>query len=162
MAEKEEREVIQRIEIEFALPVELTDEEYQALDRIVGHVCKRSCPEGWAFWPAGYGSKPQWSRADALFLGKEAEPNAPASGEPTFDDSIYHIECAARELYPEEIDRRKQKAAAVANRKAQWDARLADWLHKRGMRRASWWVADLSFWMRRRWKLIRPAQNPIP
>ena len=142
--------MIRRIEIDFALPVELTDDEQRALDRVVSHICKRECPEGWAFWPAGHGSKPNFSQMDSIFLGKEPDPNAPTSGEPTWDDSVYSIDCAARELYPEEIEQRKARAQEVAARKARWDSRLAGWLHRRGLKRASWWVADLSMWIQRK------------
>ena len=111
---------ITKIEIDFALPVELSDEEMRALDRVVGNICDRNCPEGWAFWPAGIGSKPNFSKADALFLGKPVDPSAPESGEPTFDDSVFHIDCAARELYPEEIEERRRQHAEKqqAQRKA--------------------------------------------
>lgn len=144
--------MIRRIEIEFDLPVELTTEEQIALDRIVDHICKRHCPEGWAFWPAGHGSKPNFSQVDAIFLGKPVDPLAPASGEPTWDDSVYSIDCAARELYPEEIERNKAKAQRAAERKARWDSRFAGWLHRHGAKRASWWVADLSMWVQRKWR----------
>lgn len=143
-------DAIRRIEIDFAIPVELTDDEYAALNRVVDHICRRSCPEGWAFWPAGIGSKPNFSQADAMFLGKEVDPNAPVAGEPLWDDSILHIDCAARELYPEEIEKRKARAASVATEKARWDSRFAGWLHRLGLKRASWWVADFSIWIRDR------------
>lgn len=138
--------MIRRIEIDFDLPVELTTGEQMALDRLVGGICDRCCPEGWVFWPAGCGDKPMFSQADALFLGKQPDPNAPTSGEPMFDDSIYYVECCAREAYPEEIERNRQraerKAQKAAESKSKWHARLADWLHKRGLVRASWLVAD--------------------
>lgn len=142
--------MIRKIEIDFALSVDLSDEERRALDKLVGHICKRSCPEGWAFWPAGIGDKPMFSQADARFLGKQVDPNAPASGEPTFDDSVFHIDCAARKLSQEEIETRNIRATAAAVARARWDSRLAGWLHRRGFKRASWWVADLSIWMRRK------------
>ncbi len=142
--------MIRKIEIDFALPVELTDAEQRALDRLVGHICDRECPEGWAFWPAGYGSKPLFSQVDQRFLGHPVDPNAPPTGETDWDDSVYHVDCAARELYPEEIEKRKAKAAQAEAQKARWDSRFAGWLHKRGMKRASWWLADLSMWVQRR------------
>jgi hypothetical protein len=142
--------MINRIEIDFALPVELTIDEMRALDRLIGHICDRECPEGWAFWPAGMGSRPNFSQLDAMFLGKEPNLNAPESGEPTWDDTVYSIDCAARELYPEEIERRKAAAQRTAERKARWDSRFAGWLHKRGWVAISWWVADLSIWIQRK------------
>lgn len=48
------------------------------------------------------GSKPIFSKADCRFLGKPVDPDAPESGEPTFDDEVLHIETAARTAYPTE------------------------------------------------------------
>ena len=98
--------MIRKIEIDFALPVELIEADKRALDRLVADICKRNCPEGWFLWPAGIGSKPNLSQADALFLGKTPDPNAPESGEPTWDDSVFHIDCEARELSSGEIEAR--------------------------------------------------------
>lgn len=147
---------ITRIEIDFALPVELTTNEQMALDKVIGHICNRTCPEGWAFWPAGYGNKPHFSKADARFLGVPVDSDAPESGEPTWDDSIYYIECAARELHPEEIERRKQKAVRAEKSRNCWPARLADWFHRRGCKRLSWWIADAYFWWQRRTRTDAP------
>lgn len=141
---------IRKIEIEFAIPVELTDEEHHHLNFLANHICKRSCPEGWAFWPAGQGSKPTFSQADAAFLGKTVDPSAPLTGEPAWDDSVYHIDCHARELFPIEIERNKARAERAAECAARWDSRLAGWLHKRGFVGTSWIVADLSIWYRRK------------
>lgn len=102
--------MIRKIEIEFALPVELSTQEQMALDRLVGQICDRHCPDGWAFWPAGCGQKPIFSQADQRFLGKPVDPNAPESGEPEWDSSVYSIDCAARELSSAEIERRKARA----------------------------------------------------
>lgn len=99
--------MVQKIEISFGRDVEIPDDEFQRLMRLVDKICKKNCPEGWAFWPAGYGFKPRWSKQDAAFLGVEADPNAPDSGEPSYDESVFSIECASRELSPEEIERRK-------------------------------------------------------
>lgn len=142
--------MIRKLEIEWDLPVELTDAEYQSLDRFIDRICKRHCPEGWAFWPAGHGSKPTFSQADSRFLGKDVDPAAPLTGEPTWDDSVYHIDCSARELSPEEIEQRKIRAMQAEERRARWDSRLSGWLHSHGMKRASWWIADLSFWIHRK------------
>jgi hypothetical protein len=50
-------------------------------------------------WPAGCGSKPRWSQADAAFLGKATNAAAPHGGEPTFDHSVFTIDCEEREDY---------------------------------------------------------------
>lgn len=137
---------IRNIEINFELPVDLGDEDMRALDILVGRICEKNCPDGWVFWPAGMGSKPNFSKADSLFLGKPVNPDAPDHGEPTWDDSVFHIDCAARELSEKEIEDRKNLAAQATVRRARWDSRLAGWLHRHGLVKASWWVADLSFW----------------
>lgn len=62
---------------------------------------------------------------------------------------------AARELSIEEIENRKARAMAAAVRKARWDSRLAGWLHRHGLKRASWMVADVSMWVQR--KMRRPT-----
>lgn len=140
---------INKIEISFELPVELTDSDMRILDKLCGRICDRSCPPGWAFWPAGCGSKPNFSQADQRFLGKEVDQNAPESGEPTWDDSVYAIDCAARMLSDEEIERNRVRAEVAEERASRWDSRLVGWLHRRGLARFSWWIADLSMWTRR-------------
>ncbi len=94
--------MIRKIEIAFALPVELTDEEMRKLCDFVQRIAKRHQPEGMVHWQSGCGSKPIFSQTDAMFLGKAVDPNAPASGEPTWDDEIFHIDTFAREIYPGE------------------------------------------------------------
>lgn len=101
--------MVNRIEITFGRDVEIHDPEYQELMKIVGRICDKNCPEGWAFWPIGCGFKPLWSKRDAAFLGVECAPDAPEGGEPSFDESVFTVECASRELYPEEIERKKKK-----------------------------------------------------
>jgi hypothetical protein len=91
-----------RIEIDFALPVTLTDIETRQLCNLIQVIAKRHQPEGWVHWQSGCGSKPSFSQADARFLGKEVDLSMPESGEPTFDDSIFYIETTARERYPGE------------------------------------------------------------
>jgi|SRR6185312_15226776 len=102
---------ITKIEIDFALPVTLTDGEMRRLCDFVQGVAKRHQPEGMVHWQSGCGQKPTFSQADCRFLGKPVDPNAPETGEPTFDDSIFHIETTAREAYPSELEQqRKEKA----------------------------------------------------
>ena len=107
---------VSRIEIEFQLPVELTDEEMQWLDKFVGRICKRHKPEGWLYWPSGYGARPNFSQIDSMFLGRPVDPDAPVAGEPTFDDSVYCISTCAREAYPEEMERDRLRAEAKEKR----------------------------------------------
>ena len=112
--------MITRIEIDFALPVELTAEEVRWINSFVQRIAKRHEPEGWVHWCAEYGSKPQLSQFDAVFLGKVPDPSAPMSGEPTFDDSVLYLATAAREAYPEEIARRQEREAWRAYRMLPW------------------------------------------
>lgn len=100
-------DMIRKIEIDFALPVELTKEEMQHLCNFAQTIAKRHEPEGMVHWQSGCGSKPSFSKADARFLGKEVNPDAPETGEPTFDDEIFYIETFAREAYPNERKRQR-------------------------------------------------------
>ena len=93
---------ISRIEVDFAVPVELTDKEMRQIHQIVDAACRRTETDSMVHWAAGCGHKPQFSKADCLFLGKESDPNAPDSGEPTFDSSVFYIETCARERYESE------------------------------------------------------------
>lgn len=85
---------VQRIEIEFAIPVYLPQGFLRELDGLLSHMVrmKMNQLEGHNHWVSGCGSKPLWSQADAAFLGKTPADDAPASGEPRFDDTVYHIE----------------------------------------------------------------------
>lgn len=88
-----------RIEIEFAIPVNLTDIDCRDLCEFVQRIAKRHQPEGWVHWQSGCGDKPAFSKADARLLGKDVDPDAPETGEPTFDSSVFFIETTAREKY---------------------------------------------------------------
>lgn len=94
--------MINRIEIEFAIPVEVEDVEVQQICNLVQRIAKRNQPEGHVHWQAGCGQKPRWSQEDAMFLGKAPDDNAPISGEPEWDDSVLHIETCCRVKYPDE------------------------------------------------------------
>ena len=93
---------ITAIEISFAVPVELTSEQHRRLADLVQEIAKGNTPEGCVHWLFGQGSKPQFSQADALFLGKPIDPSAPESGEPTFDSSVLYFETSCRERYTDE------------------------------------------------------------
>ena len=94
--------MIRKIEVEFALPVELTDDEQRSICEMVQRIAKRHQPEGMVHWQFGCGSKPLFSQADCRFLGKPVDACQPETGEPTFDDEVFYIETAAREAYPSE------------------------------------------------------------
>lgn len=92
---------ITRIEVSFAIPVELTDEEHHILHQLISSIAKRTQPDGRVHWLAGCGSKPHFSASDSVFLGKRpasADTLAPANGEePTWSDDVYYLETCCRE-----------------------------------------------------------------
>ncbi len=95
--------MITKIEVDFAIPVELSDDDIQKLDALIQGIAKRHEPKGMLHWCAGMGNKPVFSQADSRFLGKPVNPDAPISGEPTWNDSIFYIETCCRERYPDEV-----------------------------------------------------------
>ena len=124
-----EENKVQRVEISFGVPVTLPDGWERALDGLIGMVCdqyKREHPDR-VMWPAGMGCKPRWSQADAAFLGKPTDAAAPDTGEPTWDDSVFVIECEEREDYhgsnPHNPNRAALREAASAERMAAKAAR---------------------------------------
>lgn len=90
---------ISKIEVDFAISVFVTPEQQHRLADLIQEICRspKNTPVNGVHWQSGIGSKPHWSRTDAAFLGKQAEDDALDSGEPTFDDSVLHLETSARE-----------------------------------------------------------------
>ena len=86
---------IKKVEVDFPVPVELPLGWEQALDALVGMVCKQYEAEHptQSMWPAGYGSKPLWR-----------EPK-----EPEFDESVFYIQVAEREASERELARRARQ-----------------------------------------------------
>jgi hypothetical protein len=78
--------MISRIEVQFAIPVELTEAERESIFRIVNNAARRSQTPGLVHWAAEVGSKPLWR-----------EPL-----EPEWDDSVFCINCCARQRYKTE------------------------------------------------------------
>lgn len=74
---------IQRIVIDFAIPVELTDDDQINLARIVQRIAKANEKPGRVHWLFGSGSKPLGERDEGM----------------TFDDAILYFETAEREEY---------------------------------------------------------------
>jgi hypothetical protein len=91
--------MIQKVEINFAIPVDISDHRMQQLDALVQAIAKENQPEGFVHWCAECGSKPQWSKADGRALGIEVSDDAPESGEPTFDDEVLYFATCCRERY---------------------------------------------------------------
>lgn len=102
---------LHKLEISFPCTVDVPEEVIRKIDALVGEVCKLYEAQNPTriMWPSGHGSKIIWSRIDAAFLGRTAEPDAKASGEPDYDESIYEISVSEREAY--EGEREKRPAA---------------------------------------------------
>lgn len=95
---------VQSVEIQFAIPVFWPPDAVRELHDLVSAVVKLKTNQlrGYVHWVSGYGSKPNWSQADQRFLGIPVDHDAPASGEPSFDDSVFQITTTCRERYESE------------------------------------------------------------
>ena len=87
---------MKRIEIEFAVPVELSEEQSERLHVLISDIVRDHQPEGMTHWLFGSGVKPNFSQADSVFLGKPIDPNAPLTGEPTWDEDTLQFETAVQ------------------------------------------------------------------
>jgi len=98
LAEPENVCDVRRVEIEFAIPVELTAAQNRTLWALVDEITEaaRNQPVDGVHWTSGGGSKPVWSQADRAFLGMAPDGTAPESGEPEFDDTTLQITTTAR------------------------------------------------------------------
>ena len=103
---------VTKIEITFPAPVDFPPGFEQALDALIGMVCKQWERENptMIMWPAGCGSKITHM------------PIAAGDERMEFDDSVYAIDCSAREDYggqnPNNPDRERLRAEAAAARNA--------------------------------------------
>lgn len=100
MAECDDQDAyeVRKIEVEFGMLVYMSQEQQARLMDLLNEIVNAPCnqlKEG-VHWIFGYGSKPKWSRSDAQFLGLPADPQAPETGEPEFDNSTFHVESMAR------------------------------------------------------------------
>lgn len=101
---------VKKIEVNFAIPVELTQAEMQLIDTIANDAARRTETDKVVHWAAGCGDKPNWSKTDCAIFGYEPTPDSPESGEPTFDSTIFCVETFARERYESEpFDPTKRK-----------------------------------------------------
>jgi hypothetical protein len=91
-----------KIEVNFAIPVELTDRDMMLIDRIVNDAARRTETAEIVHWAAHVGCKPNYSKADCRFLGKVPADDAPESGEPTYEDDVFYIETCCRERFESE------------------------------------------------------------
>lgn len=110
----DDRSPIRAIEIGFGIPVWLDRDQERRLHQLITEITDSpwNAPADGVHWLSGHGSRPKWSRADAAFLGTEADPDAPESGEPTFDDAVLHMETTAREFVSEKERDRVTKRRA--------------------------------------------------
>ena len=95
---------IERIEVEFAIPVWMTQQQQEALADLIQAIATTpmNIPVNGVHWHSDTGSKPHWNAVDAALLGKRATPGAPIGQEPTFDDSVLYLGTSARETFGEE------------------------------------------------------------
>lgn len=109
---EDDDDVVQAIEISFAIPVYVKQLDYSLLNVLLDRIISRPANQlvDGCHWLAGQGCKPTWSQNDSRFLGITVDPGAPESGEPTFDDSVFFAESAAR---PYHDDDEKKKSAAT-------------------------------------------------
>lgn len=106
---------INKIEINFAIPVELTDAEMKVLDTIANDAARRTETAERVHWAAGCGSKPNWSKTDCAIFGYEPTADSPEAGEPTFNDDIFSIETATRERYQSEPFEPEKRRTPIAD-----------------------------------------------
>jgi hypothetical protein len=90
--------VITKIEVLFAVPVELAESERRQLRDMADAIARRHQAPGRVHWASGCGSKPIFSQQDRgmvhpSLIGEKAH------GEPDWDDSIFFIETCEREDY---------------------------------------------------------------
>lgn len=105
---------VQSIEIHFAIPVFIPQDAQRELHDLISAIVKlkRNQLVDYAHWVSGYGSKPNWSQADQRFLGLPVDQDAPAAGEPSFDDSVFHIETTCRPMHESEKGLRASRPEA--------------------------------------------------
>lgn len=89
---------VRSIEVNFAIPVSLTFDQQRRLNDLLQEITQNpeNTPKEGLHWLASSGAKPHWSKADAAFLGKAADDDAPENGEPSFDGTVLFFESAVR------------------------------------------------------------------
>lgn len=88
---------MRRIEIEFAIDVELTDEQEKQLHALVHEITAAHQPVGQVHWVSGMGQKPLWSDADIRAFGNlPGGRSGKPSGEPEWDESTLQYSTSVR------------------------------------------------------------------
>lgn len=89
---------MRRIEVDFAIDVELTSDEKRELCGLIERVARRTTPEGHVHWLSEVGAKPLWSDADLqVFPDMPGGRSGAVRGEPEFDDNVLHLSTCCRE-----------------------------------------------------------------
>jgi hypothetical protein len=70
-----------KIEVQFPMPVVLTDNDSKRIAEVLDDICKRNCPPGHLMWVCGVGGKPL------------------SYSVPEFDMDILHFDVSCREDY---------------------------------------------------------------
>ena len=92
--------IIRSIEIEFAIPVWMTQDQQRMVHDFVDSITNASCNQikDGVHWMFFCGGRASFSAVDAALLGKVADPNIKNGDEPTHDDSVFVIETSARQF----------------------------------------------------------------
>jgi hypothetical protein len=106
---------VTQIRVDFDIPAWISQDHQRELVELVERMTAAlyNQPVNGVFWPAGIGSLPRFSKADAALLGKRADPDAPETGEPTYDSETFHIDCCARPFVNQAERARKLKKRQV-------------------------------------------------
>lgn len=90
----------QKIEITFPIKVEIPLKAKRLISCAIDMICKKNCPENYVMWLFGQGKKMTYM---PLTLEEEQQRGI------EFDDSVDCFEVSCREVYPEELERRKNQ-----------------------------------------------------
>jgi hypothetical protein len=107
--------LVERIEINFAMPVYLKQEHSRVLHDLLSEVVqlKINQPAKGVHWLGFVGSKLNYSCVDAQLLGKAVGPNPPPNGaEPESDDTVLVFESSARSFVTEKEQKKVETERA--------------------------------------------------
>jgi hypothetical protein len=88
-----------KLEIEFGIRVYMSQDQQRRLLDLMDEIIKSPAnqPIDGVHWLSTIGTKPNFSRFDAAFLGVEPGENPPPDGEePTFDNDVFYAASSAR------------------------------------------------------------------